>query len=289
MRRFPIWTLLALATLAVAGGTPGAGAQSGTAAAAFAGAGVSEKLGERVSPDTWFWNSDGQRVEIGDYLGQGRPVVLNLVYHTCPMLCSMVLDGTAAALSETGLQIGRDFEVLSVSFHPDDTPERAAEAKEKYVQQVGDTPRLRQHWQFLTGEQAQIDRLLDDVGFGVRWDERQQEFAHSAALILLSPDGTVTRYLYGLEFQPPDFRKAVVEAGEGTVGNVADQVLIYCFVYDPDANSYVPHAMNLMRLGGGLTLLLIGIGLAFYWRRERGKRAEWDATLGRELASDPGV
>ena len=271
------------------GGAAESSGQAGDLPSAFQGAGVSEKLGERVSPDTWFYNSDGARVEIGDYLGQGRPVVLNMVYHTCPMLCSLILDGTAQALRETGLQIGRDFEVLSVSFHPADTPERAAEAKAKYVQQVGDTPRLREHWQFLTGEQAQIDRLLGDVGFGVRWDEQQQEFAHSAALIMLSPDGVVTRYLYGLEFQPPDFRKAVIEAGEGTVGSVADQVLIYCFVYDPDANSYVPHAMNLMRLGGGLTIVLIGFGLGFYWLRERGKRAEWAAALDQELAPEPGL
>ena len=277
MRPFVLCLLIGMAA-ALAGGR-GVAAQAGTPDA-FQGAGITERLGERVSPETWFWNSDGERVEIGDYLGQGRPVVLNLVYHTCPMLCSLVLDGTAAALNETGLQVGRDFEVLSVSFHPADTPERAAQAKDKYVKQVGDTPRLRNGWHFLTGEQGQIDRLLADTGFGVRWDERQQEFAHSAALIMLSPEGVVTRYLYGLEFQPPDFRKAVVEAGEGTVGTVADQVLIYCFVYDPDAGSYVPHAMNLMRLGGGLTLLLLGLGLTFYWRRERGKRSEWDRAVG---------
>ena len=278
--------LSVLLLVAASAGPADVQAQRGELPAEFQGAGVSEKLGEQVSPDTWFYDSSGQRVEIGDYLGQGRPVVLNLVYHTCPMLCSLILDGTADALSETGLQIGKDFEVLSVSFHPEDTPERAAQAKEQYVQQVGDTPRLRGHWHYLTGEQEQIDKLLDDVGFGVRWDEEQQEFAHSAALIMISPEGVVTRYLYGLEFYAPDFRKAVVEAGEGTVGTIADQVLIYCFVYDPDEGSYVPHAMNLMRVGGGLTLLVLGIGLAFYWRREKGKKAEWNDALGRSLAPD---
>jgi protein SCO1/2 len=284
----PIGYLL-LVLLTAMGSASGAWAQGGELPEAFQKAGITEKLGEQVSPDTWFIDSDGQRVEIGDYLGQGRPVVVNLVYHTCPMLCSLILDGTADALDETGLQIGSDFEVLSVSFYDQDTPERAAQAKAKYVQRVGNTPRLRDHWHFLTGEQDQIDRLLDDVGFGVYWDERQGEFAHSAALILLSPDGTVTRYLYGLEFQPPDFRKAVIEAGEGTVGSLMDQVLITCFVYDPDAQSYTPHVMNIMRLGGGLTLLLLGVGLAFYWRREQRKKGEWDDALRQALPPAPQV
>ncbi len=232
----------------------------------FEGVGIEERLGETVSLDLPFVNASGTPVTLGDYFDGERPVVMAFVYHNCPMLCSLILDGMTEALRETRLDLGDDYQVLAVSFDPRDTPERAAEVKERYAALAGEGATEGMH--FLVGEQASIDQLTEEVGFGFKWNERQREFAHSAGLFFLSPEGTVTRVLYGIEFPPSDFRVAALEASNGTIGSPVDQLLLYCFVYDPDAGSYVLHAQNAMKVGGVLTIILLGGFLFFFWRRE---------------------
>ena len=234
----------------------------------FEAVGIDERLGEFISPETAFLDSDGRRVTLDDYLGQGRPVVLAFAYHDCPMLCSLILDGFAQALGDTGLTPGEDFEALAVSFDATETPADAAPVKQRYLD-LTERPALTEHWHFLTGTEESVDQLTAETGFNFEWDERTQQYAHTAALIFISPDGKITRYLYGIQFPDRDFRNAVVEAGEGTVGTITDRVLLFCYQYDPTTGRYGAVAMNMIRAGGALTVLALGGFWAVMWRRER--------------------
>jgi protein SCO1/2 len=247
---------------------PSAWAQrAGDMPAVFDSVGVDEQLGETIPGAITLYDSGGATVTLDEYLGRDRPVLLNLVYHDCPMLCNLVLDGLTAAMQEMSWTPGEQFEVLTVSFNAAETPEMAARQKARYLDTYGRTA-AGSGWHFLTGDVAAIDRLTDAVGFEYRWVEEQQEFAHPAVLIFLSPSGKISRYLYGLEYDPSDVRTALVEASEGTVGSTVDRVLLYCLQYDPNANSYVADAINIMKLGGLLTVLALGTVLLIFWKRE---------------------
>lgn len=232
------------------------------------GVGIEEHLGETVSPDIAFLDSEGNAVTLGDYFDGERPVAIAFVYHNCPMLCSLILDGMTTAMLGAGLDLGDDYQALAISFDPRDTPERAADVRERYLARF-DGAQAAEGLHFLTGSQESIDRITEEIGFGFEWNERQQEFAHTAALYFISPEGVITRYLYGIEFHERDFRTAVLEAGSGTIASPLDQLILYCFQYDPEAGSYVLHATNAMKVGGLLTLVLLGGFLLFFWRRER--------------------
>lgn len=240
---------------------------SGKLPAVFEGLGVDEQLGSTIPLDVVFRDERGREVAIGSYFESGRPVILNLVYHDCPMLCNLLLDGLTKTLREMVWVPGEQFEVVTVSFSPLEGPELASRQKEKYLASLG-KPEASKGWHFLTGDEDSIQRLARSVGFEFRWVEEQQQYAHPATLIFLGKEAKITRYLYGLEFEPRNVRAALVEASEGTVGNTIDQLVLFCFQYDPDANSYVVHAINVMKLGGLLTLLVLGIGLVILWRRE---------------------
>ncbi|MEM1041569.1 MAG: SCO family protein [Bacteroidota bacterium] len=242
----------------------------------FQGAGIEERLGEMVSLDLPFVASDGTPVTLGDYVDGERPVVVAFVYHNCPMLCSLILDGMTEALRESSVDLGEDYEALAISFDEADTPERAAAVRERYAALAGEGAADGLH--FLVGEPPSIEQVTSQLGFGFKWNERQKEFAHSAGLFFLSPEGRLTRVLYGIEFPPSDFRSAVLEAGEGRVGSPVEQLLLYCFVYDPDAGSYVLHAQNAMKVGGVLTIIVLGSFLFFFWRRESRKRPVFEET-----------
>ena len=264
---------LIVAAAAVAPGRAVAQMQApGEIPAELENVGIEERLGGTVSPDIPFVNAEGEAVTLGDYFGGDRPVVVAFVYHNCPMLCSLILDGMTAALSGVNLEPGVDYEALAVSFDPRDTPERAAAAKERYVARFDDEAAAAAGFHFLTGTQESIDQITDEIGFGYEWNERQQEFAHTAALYFISPEGTITRYLYGIEYRPQDVRTALLEASNGTIGSPLDQLILYCFQYDPNAGSYVLHATNAMKVGGLLTIVLLGGFLLFFWRRE-GRRS----------------
>ncbi len=268
MPRVGTW-IARLAVLAVLCLAPGKSlAQpSGQVLDAFQGVGVEEHLGEPVPLDVRFRDEHNQDVSLGDYFSDGKPVLLNLVYHNCPMLCNLILDGLTATLKEMDWAPGNQFEIVTVSFSPIEGPDVAARQKQRYIDLLG-KPEAAAGWHFLTGTEASIQRLARSVGFQFKWVEAQQEYAHPAVLVFVSGEGIISRYLYGLEYPPRSVRSALVEASEGKVGNPVDQLILYCFPYDPDANSYVPHAMNIMKVGGVLTLVLVGGFLLVFWRRE---------------------
>lgn len=237
--------------------------------------GVIERLGERVDATVAFTDETGRRVQLADYLGDGKPVILAFVYHRCPMLCGLILDGVAEAVENTTLLPGEDYEVLVISFDPQDTPQLAAAKKDSVFSQV-EAPGVMEATHFLTGGEDSIRRLTKDTGFGFAYDATTGEYAHNAALIFLSPSGTVARYLYGVQFPSRDFRLATVEAGEGTVGSSVDRFLLTCYQFDPDARSYSLIATQLLKWGAGFMLLLVGGLLFVLWRADVIGRADPD-------------
>ena len=247
--------------------------RSGQQLAVFEGVGITEQLGAQIPLNLTFYDEEGQPVALEAFFDGRRPVLLTLVYHDCPMLCNLMLDGLTRTLRQMTWVPGEQFQVLTISFNAIETPELARRQKARYLQELG-KPEAAAGWHFLTGDSLNIQALTKAVGFYFRWVPVQQQFAHPAALIFLSGNGMVARYLYGLEHNPSDVRKALVEASEGKVGSVLDQVLLYCFQYDPKANSYLANAYNLMRLGGGLTVVGLGLMLLFFWRRERHRQQQ---------------
>ena len=243
--------------------------------------GVQEKLAARVPTDLTFVNERGQQVSFGSLVNGERPTVVAFVYHTCPMLCSLVMDGLADAVaSADGVELGPDYQVLAVSVDPSDTPARADSVKARYARlnDLGDLDAFHV-WTLAEGHEDDVKTLADAVGFEYAFDVRTGEYAHNAALILLSPEGKVTRYLYGIDHQPFDFRLAVVESGEGTVGSSLDKFLITCFEYNEEAQSYSLAILNWTKLGGLLLLLTFGGMLVWFWRRESGKTPDsWQDT-----------
>lgn len=268
MRGLFVLLVLAIALLPVAGS-----ARAQTAApSALKGVGIEEQLGARLPLDATFQDASGETVALASFFESGRPVILNFVYHDCPMLCSVLLESFTQTMKEMEFTAGTDFDILTVSFSALETPDLAARQKERYLGLLG-RPEAAEGWHFLTGTDEQIGQLTEATGFDFKWVASRSEFAHAAALIFVSPDGTITRYLHGLYFEPSNVRKALVEASDGKVGSTVDQILLYCFQYDPTANSYVLHATNLMKLGALLTILCIGFGIWMLRRRERSKVA----------------
>ena len=242
--------------------------------------GVDEQLDGALPLDLEFRNETGAAVRLDDFFDGERPVLLNLVYHDCPMLCNVFLDKLTQTMRTMAWVPGQEFEVLTVSFNAIETPELAARQKARYVAALG-KPEAAAGWHFLTGDSTAIGALTEAVGFRYAWVEDQQEFAHPATLIFLSGDGRVMRYLYGFDVSAGDVRAALVEASEGKVGTALDQFVLLCFQYDPLANSYVPHALTFMKIGGGLAALALLAVLVFFWRRERspGRRPTPDMLL----------
>ena len=231
--------------------------------------GVDEKLGETIPLDLEFINSDGQTVRIGDLIEEGKPVLLNPLYYECPIICSLVLDAVFKVVKELAWSPGREYTIISFSIDPEETPEQAAASKEQYLTDLN-RPGAEDGWHFLTGSKESIAALTDAIGFRFKYDERTGEYIHLASIMMLSPEGVITRYLYGASFREFDLRNALFESADGTIGSTLDRVLFYCFTYDPSSQSYVPVAMNIMKLGGLATVIILGIFLGVFWRRERG-------------------
>ncbi len=266
---------IGLVVMSLAGSA--AAQRAGELPKAFEGVGIDERLGEHIPLDLTFTDENGATVSLGDYFDGERPVALNLVYFNCPMLCSLVLDGFTKTLEQMEWTPGEAFDVVTVSFAADETPDLAARAKERYLM-VLDRPEAAKGWHFLTGSEENIHALADAVGFHFKWVEETQEYAHPTALILLGGDGKITRYLHGMQYEPRDVRTALVEASAGKVGTTVDRIVLYCFRYDSEANSYVADAVKLMKLGGGLTVLVLGLFLFIFWRRERRNLARVQAS-----------
>jgi protein SCO1/2 len=238
------------------------------------GVDIVEHLGGPLPLDAVFRDQDGKTVALGDYFDGKRPVVFVFAYHTCPMLCSLVLDATVKSLNDVPWTVGDQFDVVSLSFDPKDDP---ATATKKLAQVVGDYARAKgstRGWHFLTGAADQIRRVTDAFGFAYRYDARQKQFAHPAAIYLLTPDGHIARYLYGIQYDPKDIRLGLLEASQGKSISTTERILLYCYHYDPQGKHYSLVAMNVMRLGGGVTLVLLGGLLVVMWARERRKRKE---------------
>lgn len=238
-----------------------------TRPAALDGVKVVERLGEQVPADATFTGPDGKPVRLGDLLGRGRPVVVSLVYYSCPMLCGLVLGGLARGLREMGLELGRDYQAITISFDPRDTSRLAAERQRGYLQALG-KPGGAADWPFATGEEPEIRRVADAVGFHYVYDEQARQYAHAAAIFVLTSQGKVSRYLYGVEFPARDLRLAVVEAGEGRVGTSFDKLLLTCYRYDPASRKYQPYVLGFVRAAALAVLGGLAAILAVLWRRE---------------------
>ncbi len=250
-------------------GIPALGQVTHQAARLYEGVGLAPHLGEKVPLNLTFTQSDGTGIVLEDLFEAERPVVLTFVYHTCPMLCSALLDGLTRALADVPWDPGTAYDLVTVSFSPEDSPSRAAEQRARYLRQLG---RPEADWHFLTGQEASIRTLTEATGFQFKWVEEQEEYVHPAAIIFLSPDGTVTRYLADVAPRSRDVRAAIVEASNGQVGSLLDRAFLYCFRFDPAANSYVLVATRAMQVGGGLTAFFLLASLSLLWLREFRRR-----------------
>jgi len=247
---------------------------------ALQGIGFDQNIDQRIPLDTTFRDESGATVRLGDYFGK-RPVVLVFAYYDCPMLCTQVIHGLSSALGVLSLAPGKDFEIVTVSFNPRDTPAAAAAKKAVYLERYKE-PGAAAAWHFLTGDEPSIERLTRAAGFRYAWDADTRQFAHPSGIIVVTPDGRLARYLFGIEYGPRDLRFAIVEASAGKVGSVVDSLLLYCFHYDPVMGRYGLVIMRAMRLAGAATVLALGGFILLMLRRER--RAPVGADLGRPWA-----
>jgi protein SCO1/2 len=231
------------------------------------GVGVDEKLGTVIDGSLEFVAESGRPVALSAYLNQGRPVILNFVYYSCPMLCSMVLNGVTSSIRDLDWTPGKEYEILTISFDPRETHELAAAKKQAYLASFD---RPAPGWHFLADNNDSARKLAAQTGYKYKWDKSRNQYAHTAALIMLTPDGRVARYLYGIKYKPFDLRLGLTEAAQGRLkGTRMEQMLLFCFQYDANARSYVVTARNIMRAGGALTVLILGATLMRFWRRER--------------------
>jgi protein SCO1 len=257
----------ALAAVIVAVAAPAGAQPAQERPAVLRDVGYDQRLGEPVPLDAVFRDESGRAVSLGSLL-RGRPVVLSLVYYECPMLCTLTLNGLASALSVLSFDAGREFDVLTVSFEPKETPALAAAKKRAYLARYR-RPGAAEGWRFLTGSTESIRALTAAVGFRYAWDEPTRQYAHPAGLVVLTPEGRIARYMYGVEYAPRDLRLALVEASARRIGNPVDTVLLYCYQYDPMRGRYGASVLKLVRLGGVLTVLGLGTFIVLSLRRER--------------------
>jgi len=229
---------------------------------------LEEHLGRALGRDLALTDERGRRVVLGDYLGGQKPIVLVLAYYRCPMLCGLVLHGVVSGLKEVRYTLGADYRALTVSIDPRDTPDEARQKRASTLAGLG-RPDEPVEWPFLVGGQAAVHRLADEVGFRYAYDARTDQYAHPAAAIILTPDGRVSRYLYGIDYPPRDLRLALVEAGEGKLGSIVDRVIMTCYHYDPALRTYGPYLFGFLRLGGALILAVVAGTLALLFHRER--------------------
>jgi protein SCO1/2 len=258
--------LLLIACLSLAVSRPPTQARADTSLpAALRDVSFDQRLNEQVPLDIPLVDEAGRPVTLGNYFGD-RPVILVLAYYRCPMLCSMVLNGLVRGLLDVPFEPDRDFQIVTVSFDARETPRQAQEKKKTYVDRYG-RKGAAAGWHFLTGPQASIDRLTESVGFRYKYDPQRDEFAHASGIMVLTPQGRISHYFYDVQYSGRDLRLALVEASQGKIGSPVDQVLLYCFHYDPNQGKYGPTIMTLVRAGGVLTL--IGMGVLIVWARRR--------------------
>jgi protein SCO1/2 len=241
-------------------------------------AAIDQRLDAQVALDLEFRDETGSPVRLGQYFGS-KPVVLSLVYYRCPGLCTMTLNGMSRAFKPLQFSAGREFEVVTVSIDPKETPQLAAAKKEEYVRQYGRAG-AAEGWHFLTGDEPSIRKLADAVGFRYVYDPATDQYAHAAGIMVLTPTGRVARYFYGLEYSSRDLRWGLVEASENRIGSVADTVNLLCYAYDPMSGKYGVPVMRTLRASALLTLATLTGFVLLMLRRER-RTAAGDQTGGR--------
>jgi protein SCO1/2 len=240
--------------------------------------GVTEHLNAKLPLELEFRDEEGNWVELGSFFDGERPVILTLNYYRCPMLCGLMLNGVVDGLQAMSWTPGAEFEIVTISINPLETPELARAKKQNYLKRL-ERPAAARGWHFMTGRELEIKRLAETLGFSYTYDPVSQEYAHAAAIFVCTPEGRVARYLYGIEYPAKRLKLALLEAAEGTIGSTLDQLILYCYHYDPTNRRYTPVAMNIMRLGGGATALILGISLGVFWVREWRRKKRTDREM----------
>ncbi len=232
--------------------------------------GIDQKLNAQLPLDAKFTDSSGKEVKLGDYFGKERPVILALVYYECPMLCNEVLNGLTGSLKGIAFDAGQEFDVVAISFdaREHEKPGLAKNKKEGYLERYN-RPETKDGWHFLTGNQSEIDKVTKAVGFNYTFDERTNQFAHAGGVMVVTPEGKLSRYHYGIDYAPKDLKFSIMESSENRIGNPAEQLYLYCFHYDPSTGKYGFAILNVMRLMAVATLLGLGTMFFVFWRRNK--------------------
>ena len=232
--------------------------------------GIEQKLGEQLPLETIVTNEDGKKVTLGSLFKSGRPVVLAFVYYECPMLCNEVLNGLTGSLKGISLDAGKDFDVIALSFdaRENEKPGLAMNKKAAYIERYG-RPDSEKGWHFLTADQSSIDSITKAAGFSYRWDEKSNQFAHAGGVMVVTPEGKMSRYYFGIDFSPRDLKLGMIESANNRIGSAADQMLLYCYHYDPATGRYGLAILSVIRFGAILTLLGMGAMGFVFWRRNK--------------------
>lgn len=276
--RLPVLLVLLSAACLVAHGQPGvprpnsplygARPESGNVSTglppALKDVGIDQRLNEQVPLDAVFKDDQGREVRLGEYF-KGKPVVLALIYYSCPMLCNQVLNGMLSSVRQVSFNAGEEYQIVAISFDSRETPELAMAKKQTYVKAYNRASG-NAGWHFLTGDDANIKRVTDAVGFRYKWDDKTNQFAHASGMFVLTPEGKLARYFYGIEYRPRDVRLGLVEASQSRIGTPVDTLMLYCYHYDPKTGKYGPVVMNIMKVAGVITIGLIA-GMLLMLRR----------------------
>ena len=233
--------------------------------------GIEQKLGEMLPPDAILKDESGASVKLGDYFGK-RPVIIAFVYYECPMLCNQVLNGLTGSLKGMSLEAGKDFDVVAISFdaRENEKPDLAKNKKASYMERYG-KPGTESGWHFLTGTQEELDKVTNAAGFSYKWDERSNQFAHAGGIMVTTPEGKLSRYMYGIDYSPKDLKFGIMESSTNKIGSTTEQLLLYCYHYDPSTGKYGLAILRVMRLGGIATILAMGLMGFVFWRRNKKK------------------
>ena len=233
--------------------------------------GIEQHLDEQIPADLSFRDETGKPVHLGDYFGK-KPMILNLVYYNCPMLCGEVLSGLEGALRVLKFDVGKEFDVLTVSFDPRETPDMATRKKAEFLKRYGRAG-AAEGWHFLTGPQESIDALTKAAGFQYQYDPKTGQFAHATAIMILTPEGKIAQYYYGVDYAPKDLRLGLIQASENKIGTLADQVLLYCYHYDPTTGKYGAIISRVLQLSALATILGLGGLMTVLMRFERSTKS----------------
>jgi protein SCO1/2 len=272
MKRFAVWMWILAGTAAILSAQGRffqgpAGNPASLAPEQLKGIGFDQKLDEQLPLDLTFRDETGRSVRLGEFFGS-KPVMIVPVYYECPMLCSQTLQGVVGSLKAVSFNAGAEFEVIAVSFDPTETPAQAAKRKDMYARKYGRAG-AEKGFHFLTGDEKAVKRLMAAMGFRYAWDAKSKQYAHAAGIMITTPEGRISRVFYGIEFAPRDLRLGLIEAADRKIATPVDQVLLYCFHYDPATGKYSTIVMNVLRLAAGATVLMLSGMVLLFIRRER--------------------